>query len=704
MTSESNNNILPLESFDLTAVPTSTHNIAWSPDAELAIGCDDCVFVFLPEYSRPRSEGAERGTTLHRQYNAAALRFPSVGHRDPELNRPLFDLVGQDFPEYEHIPGGAGGSGPVASQGSSMNHVVALEWSPCGLGRMDRSVLAVLTGAGTITMYLEAASDGMNAFKLHGGNTRGLKPWLVAWGVGTGLLLPVAEGHIAQYTREYITAFSWSKDTDGHGALLAYANDEDDVVIVSVQAKHDSKAAPGDCGLWRVEEVPTDPDYSPSGSSFSLSWGPWLKRGTSKTCMLSYIAKNYVGFRQVTIKGTFKSTKTPNLEIDPVDSNGICLHLAPDAFMAWEELIWTVNGSKVCRGIVATPTRVQALQVAFDSTQSGISEHTTDECGTTYPEIDNGGSALNPITGLVVHPPSLSHAAPTLLYSLVRLSATHENDGWYQTNLPLPPNPEDGVMLPQWVNEIDQIIEHRLPRRMAYRPSLSSDDGSADLEGGSDNEDMMGGGSDVDSHYDSEQSVIAGLDTSDQVHINRARIWGMAASPGGGVIAVFISRHSALIPERDTYGGATCRVLFGKHGQGMAVKKLSTEAKMWEWMYGGGHSVPGVDLSTAHESGKRSALKDHFALIARRQACAFCDLPLSTEGKFAKCSSGHFFATCATTGLPILAPGVSRTCNVCASQCLKREDLISMAPQLKEIILDEISSELCGGCGGKFIN
>lgn len=253
MASEHHINVLPLESFSLTAVPASTHNISWSPDAELALGCDDCVILFIPEFSIPQAgDGLDYGVV--RQYNEAALRFPSVEHRDPQLNRPLFDLVGQEFPRYDYVPGG-GGSGTVAGQGSSMNHVVALEWSPCGLSRMNRSVLAVLSGSGAIVVYCEGASDGMSHYNHHGHSTRSLRPWLAAWGVGAGLLLPIAHGNKAEYMKEYITSFAWAKDTDGCGALLAYANDDDEIAIVSVQSQHDSNATPGDGGKWRVEEV-----------------------------------------------------------------------------------------------------------------------------------------------------------------------------------------------------------------------------------------------------------------------------------------------------------------------------------------------------------------------------------------------------------------------------------------------------------------
>lgn len=250
-----NKSILPLESFSLPAVPRSTHNIAWSPDAELAVGCDDCVFIYIPEFIAPEADtktGENSG--MFRQYNDAALRFPSVEHRHPDLNRPLFEAVNQDFPDFEHVPGG-GGSGTITSQGSSMNHLVALEWSPSGLGRMKRSALAVLSGAGAITVYCEGASDGMNAFQLRGRNARTLRPWVAPWGIGAGLLLPRFKGHEAEYSKEYITSFAWARDTNAAGQLLAYANDDGEIVIVSVLSKHDSNVMPGDCGQWRVEEV-----------------------------------------------------------------------------------------------------------------------------------------------------------------------------------------------------------------------------------------------------------------------------------------------------------------------------------------------------------------------------------------------------------------------------------------------------------------
>lgn len=59
---------------------------------------------------------------------------------------------------------------------------------------------------------------------------------------------------------------------------------------------------------------------------------------------------------------------------------------------------------------------------------------------------------------------------------------------------------------------------------------------------------------------------------------------------------------------------------------------------------------------------------------------------------------------CANTGVPVVAPNVSHTCGVCGMKCLKSEELINIAPHLRDIIVEDISGEICGGCGGKFTN
>ncbi|KAI1358073.1 hypothetical protein F5Y08DRAFT_127512 [Xylaria arbuscula] len=742
---------LPLESIHLSILPKTTHNIAWSPDNELAIGCDDCVILYVPDFSlRVPVVNDQEGP---RQYSEAALRFPTTVQKPHDLNRHLFENAGQVFKNYSLFTGA--GEDTLTGHGSTLNHNVALQWSPGGLGRMSRSVLAVLTSAGIITVYCQGAPDSVASSSAPSAGS--IRPWTAVWHVGAGMLVPAAEGHTAPDKRECIISFAWASGMGSKSALLAYMNTEHEVVLLRAGATHDSYTLPGHPGTWHVLEVarfvadgphstpadPTDPDFTYANSSFSLSWSPWLRRGSSLTCILSYVSHNYVGFRQVTIDDTGEGLNSASVYVTRADADGVCLYLSTDAFVVWEDKIWTVPGSNIVRGIIASPTRVKEFELSFDHT-SPIQAHTTDKCGTAYPSQEDELHIDNPITGVIIHPPSSSQNTSTPSYTLVRLSAAHDISDWHQTNLMLSPQPEGSNNTNEltWATEIKQIIEHQLPRALAHRQGTAAakgEDGEilgfdseedeedeGDFDDSDDEDDVTSDFLDtVDGDGDENLGKInflglRGVDTEDQVHLNRIRIWGLTVSPGSGTSAVLISQHSNLEFERDTFAGLKCRVLFGTHGcsphslngddnnigvgNGAVPKLLSTEARAWEWMYGGGLHVPGFSTPVQIWGDNRTTLRYHFELVAQGQSCIFCELPLSPQdgGSSSCCDNGHIFENCANTGVPILAPNVSRTCGVCGMKCLNSEELLDIAPQLKDLIERDISPELCGGCGGKF--
>ncbi|KAI8944941.1 hypothetical protein F4801DRAFT_158622 [Xylaria longipes] len=739
---------LPLESLNLAILPKTTHNITWSPDSELAVGCDDCVLVYVPEFSRiPAPINGGRYDAGPRQYDEAALRFPIAPLKSPDLNRHLFDQAGQEFAGYASFTGA--GSGIITGHGSTLNHTVALAWSPCGLGRMNRAVLAVLTAAGIVTVYCQGASEVVGGAV--GRNARSLRPWVPAWHVGGGLLVPT-DGHPSTGKKECITAFSWARDAHAGVAIMSYVNDEHEIVLLLVRATHHAKAAPGHPGTWTVREVarfmaegphptpadPTDPDYANCSSSFALSWSPWLKRGGSRTSIVSYVAHNHIGFRQVTLDDPEEGHHEhdlPSVHVARADTSGVCLYLSTDAFVVWEDKIWTVPGTNICRGVIASPTKVQAFELPFDHT-SPIAKHSTEECGTTYPSEEDMVHMENPITGigLIIHPPTFSNSTATPSYTLVRLSATHDNPAWHQTNLVLPPNSDpdgddnddnedDDPTNLQWATDISQIIEHQLPRALAHRQGGNAEKGRGDtgFESDADDDDESDELEDYsDSDFDSEDDnsskaafpgIFRGVDTEDQVHLYRVRIWGLTASPGGGTSAVLVSLHSNLELERDTFAGLNCRVLFATTPRvdlgdyvPPGTEILSTEAHAWEWMYGAAPPVPGYSALAVPNRNKSATLRDHFRFIARSLRCVFCECPLASENNSSWCDNGHSFENCANTGVPIVAPNVSHTCGVCGLKSLKFEELLNLAPYLEEVAKEDISAELCGRCGGKFTN
>lgn len=169
------------------------------------------------------------------------------------------------------------------------------------------------------------------------------------------------------------------------------------------------------------------------------------------------------------------------------------------------------------------------------------------------------------------------------------------------------------------------------------------------------------------------------------------------------------------------------------------INNLTTEARLWEWMYGGAPGVPGLTPPLEPESlelarrrrhhhhhhqpatpqahqeqqqqqqlaqdqsamARRARIREICRPIAASQTCDVCGggshstiTPITTtattnsagedEGEgtkdgrvlAVKCSRGHRLAVCGVTGLAIMAPGISRACGVCQSRILGWEYLL----------------------------
>lgn len=61
-------------------------------------------------------------------------------------------------------------------------------------------------------------------------------------------------------------------------------------------------------------------------------------------------------------------------------------------------------------------------------------------------------------------------------------------------------------------------------------------------------------------------------------------------------------------------------------------------------------------------------------------------------------------ATCAASGVAILAPGISRACGICGRRTLLAREIEKMADEAQvSVQVDNNLVEACPGCGGKFI-
>lgn len=82
-----------------------------------------------------------------------------------------------------------------------------------------------------------------------------------------------------------------------------------------------------------------DPDWTPVGSAFALSFSPWMHGEQSRSCLLSHIGRHYIGFRKITIQEPWTLGELPNIVISEEDAHGECLHLSTDAFFQFENAV-----------------------------------------------------------------------------------------------------------------------------------------------------------------------------------------------------------------------------------------------------------------------------------------------------------------------------------------------------------------------------
>lgn len=123
-----------------------------------------------------------------------------------------------------------------------------------------------------------------------------------------------------------------------------------------------------------------DPDYMPQGTAFSLNWSPWHLSKGSRTAVLAYIARNYVGFRKTSVQGDWKNGDTPTLTVERFDADSVCVSLSTDAFVKWEDAVGLDGISQARTGLTEQrfspktmkESSVGSLQPRLSSSLSGF--------------------------------------------------------------------------------------------------------------------------------------------------------------------------------------------------------------------------------------------------------------------------------------------------------------------------------------------
>lgn len=252
----------PLQPLGLRGRPIATRAISWSCDAELAIATDDTIHIFLPEYPRPGNspEDAADEDAFQPQFTLA-LTTSGIIRPDPAINGPLCAFAGVSLPgpdADEPLVFRGVGSAEATRAGSSLGQSLGVEWSPNGLGQNLRPVLSIATTSGSIVAlgeHIDSRTAVASSLR-----SRTFKHWKVLWGLGAQL--PIPDGESAAGFRnmnERIVSFSWAREIGSGVALLAYMNDEREVVVMGVQfLKRVQEAASGSMSEelgWEIFEV-----------------------------------------------------------------------------------------------------------------------------------------------------------------------------------------------------------------------------------------------------------------------------------------------------------------------------------------------------------------------------------------------------------------------------------------------------------------
>lgn len=319
------------------------------------------------------------------------------------------------------------------------------------------------------------------------------------------------------------------------------------------------------------------------------------------------------------------------------------------------------------------------------------------------------------------------------------MSATPTTKDWFQTNVPPPADPAADSR-PQWVRTIAQKLEVQVPIDMHLTRRYGDNSDSDGSGSGSDDDSEMDMDDGLDTLADEETDEAATIEVP-EIHPHRFRLHGLTLSSGGGISAVLASSHSTQHPERGGWHTVRSNVLFGykprrketsqdtqsleqqQDDYGMPIDPqfstmttavpadppteshythLTTEARLFESLYGAGPEVPAVHYPSA----PRLNTHQLFAPALASQKCDLCGSPMNVrKGDLSGCVRGHFFGTCATSGLAVQTPGGTRSCGACGLRTMRAEVLVGKMPvEKREEVRRVVEEGVCGACGGKFLS
>lgn len=285
-----------LEDIKVPFLPPALNILDWSQDCELAVTSGEHVQILVPKIS-----AADADATTS-QWDT--VRFKVTDH---DLNQPYLrqTVAASIFSVGEEL---------------STCHPITLVWSPPGLARHGRSILAVLTSDHVLTFW-EPGADPRNA-----------RNWskITVAGQETmpGSNAPVTPEQYVKLPKEDVAKLrkrvrnlAWSPvnyteaESPWGSSLIAVANDYCEISVMRVISPH--QHLPERDGTWRFEPVSLFRYGNPfewtmrgirgrhrNGHASALSWSPWFDNSDgADTAVLAYLAQEHLYLRHVYVRG-----------------------------------------------------------------------------------------------------------------------------------------------------------------------------------------------------------------------------------------------------------------------------------------------------------------------------------------------------------------------------------------------------------------
>lgn len=349
-----------LDNIQVQAVPSGIGCISWSEDGDLALGSGEYVHVLTPKRGIARNTSNDSSTGF-RQWNSTRIK----------ANAFTFD-------EWPEVKPGTFSTFSLGEE-QSASTVSTITWSPAGIAKHRRCLLAVLTTNSLLSLWETNGELGkwervcllQPTLQEHFGKPVNDEDPLrkktrirsFCWSPPVGAF---DDGNLSNVSRTSVAGRKWGK------CFLTVANDDQDIVVLSLQRVQVSER---EASLWDVKVItaysfsrslPLFPQgtvephslfadfVASSGLITDVAWSPWTISNTSDPythcarALLSVVRGHEFSLLLVDLalrsSGPDQNDNTLHMELKPGDL-GTEFHGTFVEALAWHPL---VRGTSFC--------------------------------------------------------------------------------------------------------------------------------------------------------------------------------------------------------------------------------------------------------------------------------------------------------------------------------------------------------------------